>query len=322
MADMTTFFKDITLQQPLVAQMQQELTAQTLSHAYLLSGPPGTGKKSLALRFGFAILAQSDPNAALFFKEQHHPDLLVLSRPENKTVLTKTQITDELIPWLGYKPYQAQSKVAILYDAHSLSPEGANALLKTLEEPPAYAVLLLVSDQENILETIRSRCRILSFPPISSEELLALLKQKGCEGQKAQEIAGISRGDASLALHFLQEDLEVLQRQAIQLLEELQTGSHSAVFQLAQALEAKGKPLFNLLWMLLRDGCIEAETGNSSLRLLSGAAVSFSAPLVSREKLLENGARIQRLWSYCDSHINALGLYVNIAWAFYHCFEL
>ena len=94
MTDADYFFKDMTLQQPLTALLNQELQSQTYSHAYLFAGPPGTGKKSSALRFGFSILAQSDPGAALFFKEQRHPDLLILSRPENKTVLTKTQITE------------------------------------------------------------------------------------------------------------------------------------------------------------------------------------------------------------------------------------
>lgn len=321
MTDSRPFFQELSLQSSLTQLLQQEIEQQTLSHAYLFSGPAGSGKKSLALRFAFAILAQSDPNAALFFREGHHPDLLVLSRPEKKNVLTKAQITDELIPWLGYKPYQAQKKVAVLFDSHVLSPEGANALLKTLEEPPEYAVLILVSDKENLLETIRSRCRILRFHPIPEADMTAFLQKKGCPEEKAREIALISRGDISLALTFLETDLSVLREKAQKLLQNLQTGGRSAIFPLANALETDGKPLFNFIWILLRDQLLYAETGDPSLLLFPTASAAFSVSPAPRNEVLENWKVIQKLQSYYDSNLTSETISFLIASALYRCFS-
>jgi len=101
-----------------------------------------------------------------------------IERLEKKTQISIEQINREMEPWLAMKPFRAAHRVIIINEAHLLSLPAANALLKTLEEPPPYAVIILVADEMMLLETIVSRCQRLRFGLLSEKTLGDFLRQK------------------------------------------------------------------------------------------------------------------------------------------------
>jgi DNA polymerase III subunit delta' len=138
------------------------------SHAYLFSGPPGTGKRRYAEHFAAALLESRLGR----IETRAHPDLFVLEAEGGSILIDHAR---ELRRDLHMRPFEADRRVYMILDAHLLRTESANALLKSLEEPPAYAVFVLVSDHaEGMLPTIRSRVVPVPFRRLSSAQLTEL----------------------------------------------------------------------------------------------------------------------------------------------------
>ena len=137
-------------------------------HAYLFSGPPGTGKRRYAEHFAAALLESRLGR----IETRAHPDLFVLEAEGGSILIDHAR---ELRRDLHMRPFEADRRVYMILDAHLLRTESANALLKSLEEPPAYAVFVLVSDHaEGMLPTIRSRVVPVPFRRLSSAQLTEL----------------------------------------------------------------------------------------------------------------------------------------------------
>jgi DNA polymerase-3 subunit delta' len=138
------------------------------AHAYLLTGPAGSGKRRYADRFAAALL-DSPPHR---IESRTHPDLFVLE-PEGQGILIEG--ARRLRRDLHLRPFEADRRVYLILDAHLLRDESANALLKSLEEPPAYGVFILVSDHaERMLPTIRSRLQAVEFRRYPAAALAAI----------------------------------------------------------------------------------------------------------------------------------------------------
>jgi DNA polymerase III subunit delta' len=134
-------------------------------HAYLLAGPPGTGKRRYADRFAAALL---DSRLGRI-ETRAHPDLFVLEAEGGSILMDHAR---ELRRDLHMRPFEAKRRVYLILDAHLLRTESANALLKSLEEPPSYAIFVLVSDHaERMLPTIRSRVTPIPFRRLSTSQL-------------------------------------------------------------------------------------------------------------------------------------------------------
>lgn len=188
-----------------------------LHHAWLLAGPEGRGKASFAYRAARRLLgAQADPaRGALgsdpfdpvnrLISAQSHPDLLVLERlvegGKQKKSISVDQARD-LPDFFSKSPSQAHRRVAIVDAADDLNVNAANALLKILEEPPERGVLLLVTHAPGrLLATIRSRCRRLSFPIWTPDQLESLVRNRtGADPDDARLAADMAGGSPGAAL--------------------------------------------------------------------------------------------------------------------------
>jgi DNA polymerase III subunit delta' len=205
------------------------LSAQSgrLPHAFLFVGPEGIGKRTFALKLAQALLCEQNPEGRLDPCEScpgclqveagTHPDLIVTGRPEDKQELPIRVIRD-LCSEFGLKPARGVRKVAIVDDVDTMNDEAANAFLKTLEEPPPGAVLILLgTSPEQQLETIVSRCQVVRFDPLPADELAALLLDKGiaADPNDAAKLAALAEGSVSRAVGLADPELDRYRRDLI-----------------------------------------------------------------------------------------------------------
>jgi len=182
-------------------------------HAMLIVGVEGLGKRTLAHALAAAWLCpnrtpEGHCNACTscrrWSEEGLHPDLRVL-RPDPDQI--KIDAVRETRSWMGFAPTVAPFRFIILEEAHKLNPAAANALLKTLEEPPdRYAFLLTATATELLIPTIRSRCRIVRLAPLPIDQLAVRLQARfGWEPERAQRLAELAEGAPGRAIRWAQE---------------------------------------------------------------------------------------------------------------------
>jgi DNA polymerase-3 subunit delta' len=216
-------------------------------HAWLISGPTGIGKATLAYRMARFVLAHSDPNAKVVsaatslavapdhpvarrIAAQGQGDLLILERVINEKtskLFQDIRVEDvrRAVPFFGSTAGEGGWRIAIVDCVDELNASGANALLKILEEPPRQALLLLVSHSAaRVLPTIRSRCRLLALRPLSGEEVAhaaANALGRTPEDADVKAAAAVAEGSVARAIALLDDDALALRNAIIALLERL-----------------------------------------------------------------------------------------------------
>jgi DNA polymerase-3 subunit delta' len=199
------------------ARIGNDIRAHRLSHAYILDGKYGMGKHTLALQIAAAqsCLCKDDPDLPLpcgtcknckKILEGKSPDVILISREKGKTQMT-VDVIRKLRTDVLTAPNDLDTKVYIIEDAHTMNPQAQNALLLTLEEPPAYVLfLLLCEDAGNMLETIRSRAPIYRLQPLSPDVISQYVTQsnKGAaSGETLREVLMAAEGSIGKALDLL-----------------------------------------------------------------------------------------------------------------------
>jgi DNA polymerase-3 subunit delta' len=174
------------------------------SHAYLFHGPAGAGKREAARAFAAELLAEgaADPeNARRRAVEGVHPDLTWV-RPSGAAEMLVGDIEEPVIGAASRTPFESQRRVFVIEGADTMNDQAANKMLKTLEEPPPFAHLVLVTDKlGNMLATILSRCQLVRFEAPTPAELSTRLQTKhGVPPLTADACARLALGDAERAL--------------------------------------------------------------------------------------------------------------------------
>lgn len=197
-----------------VEMLKQHLAHQAVRHAYLFAGPPGVGRRTLALRFSQALLcpqpeAPGQPcrtcRTCRQIEAMRYADLAVVQAEKEGGIL-RVEPVRELRQSLALKPYQGAYRVALFLRFQEANSSAANALLKTLEEAPAQALLFLTADNpEQLLPTITSRCEILRLRPLPVEALEAALAARGADPETARLLAHLAGGRPGYALRLLQD---------------------------------------------------------------------------------------------------------------------
>lgn len=185
--------------------LQQMVRSGRIGHSLLFSGCDGVGKGLCALALARVILCENDPDGrhALKLSRGVHPDLHIY-RPEGKIAMHSMETMRALTEQVYCYPSEAAKQVLIIHDAERMLATSANALLKTFEEPAPQAVMILLSSNpQALLPTVRSRCRTLRFQPVSETEIANwLMTTQQCAPEHAPGIAVQAKGSVGKALQL------------------------------------------------------------------------------------------------------------------------
>jgi DNA polymerase-3 subunit delta' len=204
-------FSEIIGHEQIIGHMRSAIESDKVSHAYILNGPEGSGKMMLAEAFAMALQCESEENIKPCMKcrschqaEAHNqPDIIYVSHEKPNTIGVadiRTQINGDIV----IKPYSSRYKIYIVDEAQKMNQEAQNALLKTIEEPPSYAIiLLLTTNADSFLQTILSRCVSLNLKPVR-EELIRehLMKRYQLPDYQAEVCAAFSQGNMGKAIEL------------------------------------------------------------------------------------------------------------------------
>ena len=199
-----------------VDMLKKHVVNGTTRHAYLFCGPPGLGRRTLALRFAQALNCTTPSEAGIpcdtcrdckGIESMQHADLSIVQAESEGGIMKVDQIRD-MRKTMILKPYMSKYRIAIFLRFQEANDNAANALLKTLEEAPSYAVLILTADTpEQLLPTIISRCEVLRLRSSSIDEVKQDLQANGVESDKAKLIAHISGGRPGYARRLIEDDV-------------------------------------------------------------------------------------------------------------------
>ena len=224
-------FGDIVGQQQIKEHLQNALSTGKISHAYIINGEKSSGKEFIAKVFAMALQCEEgsmEPCQECRSCKQalsgNHPDIIrvVHEKPNSVSVDDiRTQVNNDV----AVKPYSSPYKVYIISEAEKMTVQAQNAILKTLEEPPAYAVILLLTDNVNsLLPTILSRCVVLNMKPVPDAPVKEYLcSQLQVPDYKAEVCAAFARGNVGKAkMLATSEDFENIKAEALALLKYIQ----------------------------------------------------------------------------------------------------
>jgi len=253
-------FEDFAGQSAHVAQLQSDFASRTFVHAYLLCGPRGTGKKSVARLCAMAAVCRGEGKRPCGvcgpcrrILSDSHPDLHTVM-PEKGKQTIGVNVLREMLEIVSVKSFEGATKAIIFPEAQRMTPAAQNCLLKTLEEPPQDTVFFLITDQPSaLLETIVSRCRVLRFHPLDHEACVKRLTALGLSRPDAVRRARMAEGCVGQALEIDEERLELLERITKDVFSVHRAGDVLSVVNLYKDDKERQKAVMDLLEAAVRD---------------------------------------------------------------------
>ncbi len=210
-------YSDIIGQQHIKEHFINAVKNNTVSHAYIINGEKSTGKSMLAETFAMSVMCEGEDEKPCMkcksctkITNKCNPDFIKLIRDTEKKadIIRIDEIRSQIIDSMYDRPYNGHHKVYIIEDADKMNVQAQNAILKTLEEPPKYAVLLLTTTNvERLLPTIISRCIILNMRPVKDNIIKQFLREKGGVSEDSIDIiTAIAGGNVGRAKLLLDDD--------------------------------------------------------------------------------------------------------------------
>lgn len=238
-------FEEIQGNTPLVEQLRRSAASGRSSHAYLFLGGAGAGKRLIANTFAKALQCEGEKRPCDSCKSCHafnhgnHPDVIYFQPLKNGKTYTIEDVREQLLETVDLKPFQYEKKIYIIEKADTLNIQSQNALLKTLEEPPAHAVFLLLAERaEAFLPTILSRVVVMKIRPLSAETIADYLMQAGHLAEESHILSAYAQGRIGQALELVEDEgFREMRQDILSKLEALPSMSEGDAYLLAKDLE-------------------------------------------------------------------------------------
>lgn len=252
-----------------------------VSHAYIIEGMAGVGKKTLTSAFISALLCE-DPQTENGFDScmvcpscelvlhQNHPDVKYIRRQSDKKAISVSQIREELVGDMEIYPYRSARKIYVIEDADRLGLPAQNAMLKTIEEPPAYGlVILLCENASALLPTILSRCVRITLQPLKDEVIARALMDRGLSAADSSLYTACCLGSLGQALSLASdEDFSRVRNELFDFLAGIPSYKEYQLLKGAEIFtqnRSMMKSIFDLMSIWYRDISIYHETQDDSL---------------------------------------------------------
>lgn len=239
-------FKDVIGHESIIGHFKSSVERGKVAHAYLIHGEKGTGKKMLAGLFAKTLQCEAggtDPcgrcRSCIQADTGNQPDIIWVTH-EKPTVISVDDIREQVNKDIIVRPYSSRYKVYIIPQGELMNPQAQNALLKTMEEPPEYAVILLLTNNiDKMLPTIISRCITLNLRPVRELDMMEYLSRIGIPAAKAKFCVGFAYGNLGKAVRLAtaEEYLEI-KRDCTQILKDI---NRMEVYELVDAVKRMSK---------------------------------------------------------------------------------
>lgn len=268
-------FSEIIGHEKIIKTLKKAIEQNHIFHCYLFEGEESVGKKLIALSFAKTLLCKGsglEPcnrcNSCLKFDSWNHPDLEFLE-PEKK-IIKKDKI-DKLIKSINVSPLESERKIILIDDCEKMGIEAQNALLKTLEEPPSYInIILITSNINSLIPTIISRCQILKFYPVENDKIMKFLNSKYNKTlEEANFVAHFTKGSVGKSIILSKsEDFFNKREELINIIHSIISGDKLKIFNSIDFfLDNKDyvEEIIDIIIYWFRDLLIYKEVGNSKL---------------------------------------------------------
>ena len=269
-------FKEIIGHERQIENLRNAINNNSISHSYLFEGEEGLGKKKVALAFSKSLLCQEQGDQAcntcsscIKFDSENHPDFKLISANKKGTIVIEE--VEKIIKGVSTAPFEGKRKVFIIDDSHRMNMEAMNTLLKTLEEPPSFMNIILISSYSNkLLSTILSRCQRIRFYPIENSQIIKLLEEnKSLDPAQASFIADFSKGSIGKSIELSEsEDFFDKRDGVIQIIDNILKGDDTRALSSVKFFNDNKDDIEAILDIILywfRDLLIFKELGNTAL---------------------------------------------------------
>lgn len=261
--------------QKVLNTLQAAIKNDNISHAYIFEGPNGIGKRETALSFSSMLMCEDNEapcgrcKACQLFKESSHPDFQEINFEDNKSI--SVEDIRNILKGLVIRPLYSKYKVFLINNADNMTVQAQNALLKSLEEPPAYIVFILtVQSGTAMTATIRSRCQRIFFNRLSNEEIIDIIKNKYGDSKPEYDfIVSYADGVIGTAIDLIDlpqylEIRDVVLEKVMQLLDSQDTDLF-ALYEIFEENDDKIDFILRIMLLFFRDIMVFNQTGDFRL---------------------------------------------------------
>ena len=252
-------YSEALCQERIINYLKKIRSTKSISHAYIIQDEFSENAKTIAYAFAMSLHCQKGGVEACYnchackqILKNNHPDLIYVEAQNQKSI-SVGDIREKVNDTVEIKPYSSLYKVYIIDKADSMTVQAQNALLKTMEEPPEYAVIILIAQSlDRFLPTIKSRCIKLHISLISNRVILEKLRSLGIDSELSKSLASFSRGNLAKALTFSREENINIYKENINILTNISSSNSIELYDYAELINTRENKMdfmdFCLLW--------------------------------------------------------------------------
>ncbi len=312
------YFKDIVGHEDIIRHFRSSIEMDRISHAYIISGEVDSGKKMLARAFAATLQCEKGESEAcgickscIKMASGNHPDIITVTH-EKPGVITVDEIREQVVDSITVKPYESKYKIYIIPDAQLMNTQAQNAILKTIEEPPEYGIIILLTTNiSKLLDTVVSRCIVLNTKPVRERDMLGYLeKNMGLTEDKAYFCLDFAQGNLGKAIKLADntEYVRVIDSvvEVMKKIQKLDVDELASAMEHIQKFKMSINDYMDLMMMWYRDVLMLKVTGNIDKLLFKGeySSIKTQAQVLSYKAIEDKIDAIARAKTRLDVNAN------------------